>query len=139
MEKEKANQLDILTQKLETEIAWQWKWERHNRNLYFWSRWISWLANLAVFSLALILARAQLASGPASIILIIIASLSGISVFVQVLTHTMKFQSRQRLHDTMAREYEILLMEANASMVDVSVAFERFANIHRKPCESQLD
>jgi len=138
MEVDQSNPKQVLMDKLETEIVWQWKWEKLNRSLYVASQWISWLANLIVFILALLLTLPGFPKTHLVRMLIVITASSGISIFTQLINHTMKFQSRQQLHDKMAREYDVLLLLMRTNSIELPKALRRFEAIHKKPVEPQI-
>jgi len=123
---------------LDSEIRWEWHWEKFNRRFYVATNWMIWTARF----LLLALATYQISIGKEvlyqPLIIFSIAALSMLNVALPLLSATLKFQQRQEVHDRNAREYSVIKTELLAGTTSLNIAVERFNKIRRHSTEATI-
>jgi hypothetical protein len=102
-------QKEAFMSELESEIWWEWHWEKLNRRLYVYVGWGNWIVRLLLLAFASY--QIELTKNNASYsawVTFCVAVLSMLVVALPLLSTTMKFQQRQEVHDRNAREYSVI-------------------------------
>ena len=120
---------------LATETAWEWRWEKHNRMLSNGINWATWISRLLILAFAWFEWTGGEKTPPPSWLLFVLAVLAVLNVALPLLTYTFKFQQRQEVHDTNAREFECITVAYEAGQIDLGTAVLRFTEKRRQSPE----
>jgi len=127
------DQRNPLLEKLEYEIAWQWKWEKLNRCFFFGVSWTTWICSFLVLVLAAY--QIYLRDHPQYWVTGAIALLAALVTSLPLLSWKLKWEDRQHFHDKLAREYEIIKIKLETDQLDVADAVKQFEKLHTKAPE----
>lgn len=125
-------------EELDREIAWEWKWEKRHRNWGWGINWATWLARLFLLALSWYQLTGANAGGGSSWVIFSLALLSMFNIALPLLAHTFRFQQRQEVHDTHAREYSAIRVEFLSGQLKLSDAVQKFTETRRKPTEKVI-
>jgi hypothetical protein len=123
---------------LDSEIRWEWHWEKFNRRFYVATNWMIWGARFLLLALAAYQINIGKDALSQSWIIFSIATLAMLNVALPLLSFTHKFQQRQEVHDRNAREYCVIKTELLAGTILLNAAVERFKEIRRQPTEATI-
>jgi hypothetical protein len=124
-------------QELDREIRFEWKYERRHR-LWMWGiNWSGWITRLFLlaFGWYRLTARSSDLDNTAAFA---IAFLSMLNIALPLLNTTFRFQQRQEVHDTIARDYSALRIEFVTGQITLAEAVRRFAATRRQPTEKLI-
>lgn len=133
-----TDKLQNFLKTLETEIHWEWKWERHNRNWGSRINWATWFSRLLILALAWFQWTGAGKGPPPAWVPFCLAVLSMLNVALPLLTYTFRFQQRQEVHDRNARDYECIKVELQTDQIDLTTAVKRFTETRRQPTEKVI-
>jgi hypothetical protein len=130
--------MDAFLTELDSEIRWEWRWEKQNRRWTQILNWATWVARV----LLLALSTYQISSynqGPVQPwVLFSIAFVSVMNIGLPLLAVTFRFQQRQEVHDRQAREYSVIRVELLSGRISLEDAVDRFKEIRRQPTEAVI-
>jgi len=124
---------DRLLQELQTEIKWQWRWEKKFRRLNYYTILVSWLSGFLI--LVICTYQFQIMPSVPKWTIMANAFLSMLSVSLPLLANAFKFQQRQEVYDRMARAYSLLNTKLDMGYISVEEALKQFEAIHSQPTE----
>ena len=122
-------------EELDRETVWEWKWEKRHRKWGWGINWATWVARL--FLLALSWYQVTAKSSDVWIPLLL-ALLSMLNIALPLLAFTFRFQQRQEVHDTHAREYSAIRVEFLSGQLALGEAVRKFTETRRKPTEKVI-
>ncbi len=132
---EVANRKAKFLEELESEIRWEWHWEKLNRRVHFWTDVGTWLSRFIILAAA----SYALATGAKDIekvwIVIIMIVFATLNFSLPVLSAVLKSQQRQEVHDYNARRYSVIKTELLAGTITFQDAVKEFAKIRSEPTE----
>jgi hypothetical protein len=131
-----VNSKETLLAKLESEIKWQWHWERLNRHLLLTCIFGTWISNFIVLILAVF--QVQIDDKHQKCVVLLIAALSALSVSLPILATGLRLQQRQEVYDRMARAYEFLRLRLSTDAIQFDDALAEFGRIHTKSTEKVI-
>ncbi|HUI29344.1 MAG TPA: hypothetical protein VLX91_03930 [Candidatus Acidoferrales bacterium] len=123
---------------LDSEIWWEWKWEKRNRYWMLTINWATWLARLFILGLAWFQLTSQDKDGNALWVLLSLAILSMLNIALPLLSYSFRFQERQEVHDKNAREYESIKVELQTALISLQDAVNKFTKVRREPTEKVI-
>ncbi len=125
-------------EELDREIAWEWKWEKHNRRCGVGINWSAWVARLLLLAFCFYLANRSSSQPVNSWFSLSLAILSLLNVALPLLAYTFRFQQRQEVHDSNARKYNVIRVAYLSDQLSIGEALSRFAEIRKKPTEKTI-
>ncbi len=128
----------VFLEELDREIAWEWKWEKRHRYWNWGVNWATWLARLFLLALSWYQLTGVTLDGTNSWGVFWLALLSMFNVALPLLSYTFRFQQRQEVHDTHAREYSATRVEFLSGQISLSEAVQKFTLTRRKPTEKVI-
>jgi hypothetical protein len=120
---------------LESEIWWEWHWEKRHRRWTWGVNWATWVCRILLLALATFQISSYSAAIPRPWTLLVIAVLATLNLGLPVLAVTFRFQQRQEVHDTHARAFSVIRTEFLAGTLPLREAMEQFKEIRRQPTE----
>jgi len=130
------NARDMFIQKLNEEIAWQWKWEKLNRFLNTTTMWVTWFSSFLILVLSFL--QLQIGSVSQRWVILTIAVLSLVTISCSLISTTMRFQQRQQVYDQMARAYDFIRIQLLTELISLEDAVVSFGKIHCQPTEKVI-
>jgi len=124
---------NTLLEKLEHEIAWQWKWEKLHRYYFLGALWTTWISNFLVLVLAAY--QIYLRDHPQYWVTVAIVLLATLTISLPMLSWKLKWEERQYFYDKLARKYEVIKMKLETDQIDVTDAVKQFEKLHTKTSE----
>jgi len=121
---------------LDREIAWQWKWERRYRRLTLGFVWATWIVRLLILAMATFQLAWRGKGGDQLWAIFTLAVLSVLNFGLPWIPTQLRYQQRQEVYDSHAREYSAIRLEFLAGQIDLSGAVEKFNKIRRLPTEA---
>jgi uncharacterized membrane protein len=122
---------------LDSQIWWEWHWEKRHRHCMWAINWAAWVARV----LLLAFASFKLTLGKVNDPLwlgIAIAVLALVNVAAPLLSVTFRFQQRQEVHDRNARAYSVIKVEYTSGQISLEEAVKRFTSIMEQPTEAVI-
>lgn len=123
---------------LESEIRWEWHWEKRHRKWMWAVNWAGWVCRILLLALSTFLISSYANAVPRPWTLFTMAVLATLNLGLPVLAVTFRFQQRQEVHDRNARELSVIRTEFLAGTVTLSEALQRFKEIRRQPTEAVI-
>ncbi|MDD4909621.1 MAG: hypothetical protein PHR44_02955 [Candidatus Omnitrophica bacterium] len=120
---------------LDSEIEWEWHWERFNRAFYVTVHWSVWVTRFLLLALATYQFNLGKEATWHTWFVVSMVALSTFNIALPLLNAILRFQQRQEVHDRNAREYSIIKTEFLAGVITLNEAVVRFKEIRRKPTE----
>jgi hypothetical protein len=125
-------------EELDREIGWEWKWEKRHRYWNWGVNWATWLARLFLLAFSWYQLTGARAGEDISWVVFWLAFLSMFNIALPLLAYTFRFQQRQEVHDTHAREYCAIRVEFLSGQIRLSDAVQKFTQTRRKPTEKVI-
>lgn len=120
---------------LDNEIFWEWKWEKRHRMWSWGINWASWVTRLFLLALGWYQITSKNTVADQSWVILVIAFLAMFNIALPLLSFTFRFQQRQEVHDSNAREYSAIRVEFLSGQLTLADAVHRFTEHRRKPTE----
>jgi len=130
------NARDMFIQKLNEEIAWQWKWEKLNRFFNTTTMWVTLFSSFLILVLSFL--QLQIGSVSQRWLILSIAVLSVATISCSLISTTMRFQQRQQVYDQMARAYDFIRIQLLTELISLEDAVAAFGKIHCQPTEKVI-
>lgn len=132
---EPAESLSSFVADLETEIWWEWHYEKRHRKWTWGVNWATWVARAALLGFSTYQLSSYGRIAPQLWVLLTVAFVATMNLGLPLLSVTFRFQQRQEVHDRNAREYEVIKTELLSGQISLSEASQRFKEIRRQPTE----
>ncbi len=123
---------------LESEIWWEWHWEKRHRKWMWAVNWAGWACRILLLAFSTFLISTYANAVPRAWTLFAVAVLATLNLGLPVLAVTFRFQQRQEVHDRNARELSLIRTEFLAGTVTLSEGMQRFKEIRRQPTEAVI-
>ncbi|MFI5303410.1 MAG: hypothetical protein ACHQYP_01330 [Nitrospiria bacterium] len=131
-------QMKAFLTELESEIGWEWHWEKRHRRWTWGVNWATWVARVFLLALSTYQLSSYSKTPPELWVLFSVAFLSVMNMGLPLLSVTFRFQQRQEVHDRHAREYAVIKVEILSGRITFDQAVERFTEIRRQPTEAVI-
>ena len=130
--------MDAFLTELDSEIRWEWRWEKQNRRWTQILNWATWVARVLLLALSTYQISSHNQTTVQPWVLFSIAFLSLMNIGLPLLAVTFRFQQRQEVHDHQAREYSVIRVELLSGRISLEEAVDRFKEIRRQPTEAVI-
>jgi len=130
--------MDAFLTELDSEIRWEWRWEKQNRHGTQILNWGTWVARVLLLGLSTYQISSYNIDAVQLWVLFSIAFLSVMNIGLPLLAVTFRFQQRQEVHDSQAREYSVIRVELLSGRISLEEAVDRFKAIRRQPTEAVI-
>jgi hypothetical protein len=128
--------LQAFIDELDCQIKWEWKHEKLHRKMMWYINWATWIARVLLLAFSTYELN-NYGKAPSELwSKLTIAVLSVMNLGLPLLSSTFRFQQRQEVHDSIAREFSSLRVELLSGQITLEEAVKRFAKSRKQPTEA---
>ncbi len=132
---EEADRGGKFLEELESEIWWEWHWEKLNRSVRFWIDVGAWLSRFIILAAASYAFATGVKDTEKVWVIIVVTVFATLNFALPALSAVLKSQQRQEVHDYNARRYSVIKTELLAGTITFQDAVKEFAKIRSEPTE----
>lgn len=136
MDESKVKHLQAFIDELDCQIKWEWRHEKLHRKMMWYINWATWAARVLLLAMSTYELNNYGRAAPQLWSKFTIAILSVLNLGFPLLAATFRFQQRQEVHDTIARDYSAIRLEVVSGQITLEEAVKRFSEIRRQPTEA---
>lgn len=127
---------DAFIEELDKEIYWEKKHEKLHRKAMWYINWATWIVRVLLLAMGAYELNNYMKVSPELWSKLTVAILSMFNLGLPLLSSTFRFQQRQEVHDTIAREYSSIRVELVSGQTKLEDAVRSFTKLRRKPTEA---
>lgn len=128
--------LQAFIDELDREIKWEWRHEKLHRKMMWYANWATWAARVLLLAMSTYELNNYGKATPELWSKLTIAILAVLNLGLPLLSSTFRFQQRQEVHDTVAREYSAIRLELLSGQISLEEAVKKFTETRRQPTEA---